>query len=269
MAPFAKADWGHTRGGLQMTIDVLMRRPFESWERRSRRLLAVAAPRRHRARPRPRNAPLPAPRTATSSKRNSTDAAAKAVTAAGGQVVSRLERHRRRRSQAHRRAACARARRHRHQTDHAPTRTSPRRPRPTCATISKPARSPTTMARIAGTATGSSRTTTTIRTAADVTIGWHDRGGKRLILQRQRRHLSPRRHARELADGHAQVQVAAQSVSSTANTSSVQASGNGGATWTELGRISGPANDFALRQPELQHHRLPRPQHGDPLRRAR
>ena len=76
-----------------------------------------------------------------------------------------------------------------------------------------------------------------------VTIGWNDRGGNRLILSWQRRHLSPRRHALELA-------AASRSSSSTLRAGleageyvSVQASGNGGATWTEVGRISGPAND--------------------------
>ena len=32
-----------------------------------------------------------------------------------------------------------------------------------------------------------------------VTIGWNDRGGKRLIVVEQRRHLPPRRDAGELA----------------------------------------------------------------------
>ena len=36
---------------------------------------------------------------------------------------------------------------------------------------------------------------------------------------------------------------------------SVQASGNGGTTWTEVGRISGAGQRHRLHQPELQHHR--------------
>ena len=52
-----------------------------------------------------------------------------------------------------------------------------------------------------------------------------------------------RRHALELAYGHAEVQVPAHGASSAGDYVSVQASGNGGATWTEVGRISGPAND--------------------------
>ena len=46
----------------------------------------------------------------------------------------------------------------------------------------------------------------------------------------------------------------------------MQASGNGGTTWTEVGRITRRRQRQQLRLQELQHHRLSWPQHRDPLR---
>ena len=46
----------------------------------------------------------------------------------------------------------------------------------------------------------------------------------------------------------------------------IQASANGGTTWTEVGRISGAGNDSSFHLEDLQHHGLPRPQYRDPFR---
>ena len=66
-----------------------------------------------------------------------------------------------------------------------------------------------------------------------VTIGWQDRGGGRLILRQQRRHLSPRRHAVELARRSRSSSSTLRAGLEAGEYVSVQASGNGG---TQLDR---------------------------------
>ena len=84
--------------------------------------------------------------------------------------------------------------------------------------------------------------------------------------RRQRRHLSPRRHAFE-RDVSVTLKLNYSRASLEAGEYvAVQASANGGTTWTEVGRISGAGNDYGLHRQELQHHCLPRPQHRDPFR---
>jgi serine protease AprX len=79
----------------------------------------------------------------------------------------------------------------------------------------------------------------------DVTIGWQDRGSGRLILQMDgavyRRAATPSNSPnvtlkfKSLRNGLEWGEYV-----------SVQASGNAGATWLEVGRISGPANDYSF-----------------------
>jgi subtilisin family serine protease len=78
-----------------------------------------------------------------------------------------------------------------------------------------------------------------------VTIGWNDRGGNRLIVSSNgaiyRRAATP-------ASSPA-VTLKFKSLRASLDYGdyvSVQASGNGGATWAELGRLNGPANDMAF-----------------------
>jgi serine protease AprX len=76
-----------------------------------------------------------------------------------------------------------------------------------------------------------------------VMLGWNDRGGKRLILTGRgsaiyRRAATP--------SSSATVTLKFKSLRNSLESGeyvAVQASGNGGTSWTELGRISGPAND--------------------------
>ncbi len=73
----------------------------------------------------------------------------------------------------------------------------------------------------------------------DVTIGWQDRGSGRLILQMARRRLPPRRHAVELAERHAQVQGAARRSRKPANTCPCRPAAMAARRGRKLGRISG------------------------------
>ena len=98
-------------------------------------------------------------------------------------------------------------------------------------------------------------------------LGWSDHGGKRLILTgrgasiyRKRRHARAARHRSRSSSSRC------ATASSAGEYVSVQASGNGGITWTELGRISGPANDSSFPSQSYDITAYPRPRHRDPLR---
>ena len=78
-----------------------------------------------------------------------------------------------------------------------------------------------------------------------VTIGWNDRGGNRLILTSNgaiyRRAATP--------SNSPNVTLKFKSLRAGLDWDeyvSVQASNNGGANWTEVGRINGPANDYSF-----------------------
>ena len=78
-----------------------------------------------------------------------------------------------------------------------------------------------------------------------VTIGWSDRGGRRLIVSSNgaiyRRAATPANSATvTLKFKYARAGL------DFGDYVSVQASGNGGTTWTELGRLNGPANDMSF-----------------------
>jgi len=79
----------------------------------------------------------------------------------------------------------------------------------------------------------------------DVTIGWQDRGSGRLILQMDgavyRRAATP--------SNSPNVTLKFKSLRNSLEWGeyvSVQASGNGGTTWSEVGRLAGPANDTSF-----------------------
>jgi len=79
----------------------------------------------------------------------------------------------------------------------------------------------------------------------NVTIGWQDRGSGRLILQKSgtvyRRAATP--------STSPNVTLSFKSLRNSLEAGeyvSVQASGNGGTTWTEVGRLAGPANDTSF-----------------------
>ena len=193
----------------------------------------------------PRALPLRrARRTATSSKPNSTDAAAKAVTDAGGQVDSRLN-----------------------IIDAVEAKlTDAQRARVLAATGIKQV---TPNAQVTTQAAASVRDNFengsfanndgTHRWYGDwveqnddnnphggkVTIGWNDRGGRRLIVSSNgaiyRRAATPASSATvTLKFKYARAGL------DYGDYVSVQASGNGGTTWTELGRLNGPANDMTF-----------------------
>jgi subtilisin family serine protease len=76
-----------------------------------------------------------------------------------------------------------------------------------------------------------------------IVLGWNDRGGKRLILTGRGSSI----YRRAATPGNASsVTLKFKSLRAGlefGEYAAVQASGNGGASWTEVGRISGPAND--------------------------
>jgi serine protease AprX len=77
-----------------------------------------------------------------------------------------------------------------------------------------------------------------------IMLGWNDRGGKRLILTGRGSSI----YRRAATPGNAAaVTLKFKSLRASLESGeyvSVQASGNGGATWSEVGRLSGPANDI-------------------------
>jgi subtilisin family serine protease len=76
----------------------------------------------------------------------------------------------------------------------------------------------------------------------EISIGWNDRGGKRLILSGYasiyRRTATPS-NAPSVTFKFKSLRAGLEAGEYVA----VQASGNGGASWTEIGRLAGPAND--------------------------
>ena len=99
-----------------------------------------------------------------------------------------------------------------------------------------------------------------------VTIGWNDRGGRRLIVSSNGCHLSPRRDAGQLGHGDTQVQVRARRP----RLRRLRFGAGQRQWWHELERARSPVRPgqrHELHQPVVQHHQLPWPRYGDSLRR--